>query len=111
LLFCADFRVDGLDNQHHSYGLGVPLIGTHVASATTPKHIFYPREVNFPVTAFFRFPETVADLGARRAGRIEMYNPLATQTILVNGRDIPLETDLTTPLAYFLSRTDLDGIE
>jgi pimeloyl-ACP methyl ester carboxylesterase len=53
----------------------------------------------------------VADLGTRPSGKLELYYPLEIQTIAVKGRKIPLETDLTTPLAYFLSRTNLEGIE
>ena len=33
------------------------------------------------------------------------------QAIAVRGRSVPLETDLTTPLAYSLANTDLDGLE
>lgn len=71
----------------------------------------YPREVSFPVSAFFRFEGSVADLGTHRCGRLELYNPLNIQTVRVQHMTVPLETDMTTPLAYFLSRTDLDGIE
>lgn len=112
LLFCSDYRVTGLDNHYRTYGLGVPLIGTRADSKTSaPGRAFYPREVSFPVTAFFRFHGTVADLGARRAGKLELYNPMAIRKIKVQQRVVPLETDLTTPLAYFLNRTDLNGIE
>jgi pimeloyl-ACP methyl ester carboxylesterase len=110
LLFSADFSVEGLASRYHNYGLGVPLIGTRQASAQSPQHLFYPKDVNFPVTAFFRFTGSVADLETQRAGRLELYNPLTVQTVLINGQDVPLETDLTTPLAYFLSRTDLEEI-
>ncbi len=114
LLFCADYTVVGLDNQYRGYGLGVALIGTRVHDAPddrAPGHAFYPHDVSFPVTAFFRFEGSLADLGARRSGRLELYNPLEVQAVEINGRPIPLETDLTTPLAYFLAHTDLDGIE
>jgi pimeloyl-ACP methyl ester carboxylesterase len=114
LLFCADYSVVGLDNQYRGYGLGVALIGTRVHDAPddqVPAHAFYPHDVSFPVTAFFRFEGSIADLGARRSGRLELYNPLEIQAVEINGRPIPLETDLTTPLAYFLAHTDLDGIE
>jgi pimeloyl-ACP methyl ester carboxylesterase len=112
LLFCSDYRVVGLDNQYRGFGLGVPLIGTRVhALESAPGHAFYPREVSFPVTAFFRFEGSLADLGARRAGRLELYNPLAVDRVRAEGRITPLETDLTTPLAYFLSRTDLAAKE
>src|SRR5262249_22992240 len=112
MLFCDDFEVVGLQNHYRTYGLGVPLIGTRGATSNTaPRHAFYPREVSFPMTAFFRFEGTIADLSAHRAGWLELHNPLSRQVVTVEGRPVPLETDLTTPLAYFLDRTDLEGIE
>lgn len=119
LLFCSDYDVVGLANHYRGYGLGVAMIGTRVSNegtsgpgaASRPDHTYYPREMSFPITAFFRFEGSIADLRARRAGRLELYNPLEVQTVEVKGRPIPLETDLTTPLAYYLSRSDLDGVE
>ena len=43
-------------------------------------------------------------------GRLELYNPLTIQAVEVRGRSVPLETDLTTPLAYFLADTDLERV-
>jgi pimeloyl-ACP methyl ester carboxylesterase len=112
LLFCGDFEVVGLADHVHGYGLGVPLIGSRAGTSdAAPGHAFYPREVSFPATAFLRFDGSLADLGARAAGRLELHNPLAERAVEIAGRPVPLETDLTTPLAYFLSRTDLDRFE
>jgi hypothetical protein len=110
LLFCSDFEVVGLDSHYRHYGLGVPLIAVRVAPAkdAAPSGAFYPREVSFPVTAFFRFQGSVADLGSQRSGQLELFNPLEAQNTEIDGRVVPLETDLTTPLAYYLSHTDLD---
>jgi pimeloyl-ACP methyl ester carboxylesterase len=115
LLFCADYQVVGLDNHYRSYGLGVPLIAVRDPSAPAAPAgqggvAFYPRQVSFPVTAFFRFAGSVADLGSQRAGRLELYNPLEVRDVAVGGRRVPLETDLTTPLAYFLGHTDLEDV-
>jgi pimeloyl-ACP methyl ester carboxylesterase len=111
LLPCEDFQVVGLANMHRSYGLGVPLIGTRAAEAPR-KHDYYPKEVSFPVTAFFRFEGGLAGLGERHIGQLDLYNPLTVQKIVVRGHSVPLETDLTTPLAHFLSRSDLkNGVE
>jgi pimeloyl-ACP methyl ester carboxylesterase len=109
-LFPADFAVEGLDDQYRTYGLGVPLMGTRSATLPTPAHAVYPKELSFPVTAFFRFSGSVAELRTQRAGQLELYNPLTIQMIEVNGRSVPLESDLTTPLAYFLSRSDFEEI-
>jgi pimeloyl-ACP methyl ester carboxylesterase len=111
LLFCADYQVVGLENQYRTYGLGVPLIGSRVDAKGDKDQAYCPAHVNFPVTAFFRFEGSLADLGGKRTGRLELYNPLATQAIDVQDRKVPLETDLTTPLAYFLAHSDLKNIE
>jgi pimeloyl-ACP methyl ester carboxylesterase len=111
LRFCSDFAVEGLENRYRGYGLGVPLMGTRPGDAPSPKPLRYPREISFPVTAFFRFHGTVADLRARRSGTLELYNPLAVDTVHVDGRTVTLETDLTSPLAYHLAHTDLDQLE
>src|SRR5207244_1535725 len=65
----------------------------------------------FPVTAFFRFDGTLTDLCAQRSGRLELYNPLAVQGIQVRGHAVPLETDLTTPLAYSLAKSGLNELQ
>lgn len=118
LLFAADYEVVGLANHYRGFGLGVSLIGTRnpvehkVLKAQEHNSAQrFPGEVSFPVSAFFRFEGTIADLRTHRGGRLELYNPLVNQVVTIAGRQVPLETDLTTPLAYFLSRTDLEGIE
>ena len=109
-LFCDDYRVVGLANEHRTYGLGVPLIAIRSPKAPNPNHAFYPPSVSFPVTAFFRFEGGLADLRGARAGRLELYNPLSIQAIEVDGVTTPLQTDLTTPLAYFLAQADLGKV-
>ncbi len=109
LRLCEDFEVVGLANQYHTYGLGVPLLGSRArGSPPAPGGAHYPRQVSFPVTAFFRFDGTLADLGSCRCGQLELYDPLAIQAIEVRGRRVPLETDLTTPLAHALAHTGQD---
>ncbi len=109
LLVCSDYSVIGLANQHRTYGLGVPLIATRAfgTNKEDAARTFYPHEACFAATAFFRFEGTLADLGTQRCGRLELYNPLILQAIQAAGHTVPLETDLTTPLAYFLAHSNL----
>jgi pimeloyl-ACP methyl ester carboxylesterase len=109
LLVCSDYSVVGLANQHRTYGLGVPLIATRALSGDKEDAVrtFYPHEAAFAATAFFRFEGTLADLGTLRCGRMELYNPLTIQAVEAAGQTVPLETDLTTPLAYFLANSNL----
>lgn len=128
LEFVSDYQVQGLRNHYHTYGLGVPLIAVRRSHAgQDPAEHFYPPSVCFPMTAFLR-----VDTPAQFAGRgdalataahplqptavplvidptaprfvLELYDPLDRRAIDVAGRDIPLEADLSTPLAYFLNQ-------
>jgi pimeloyl-ACP methyl ester carboxylesterase len=105
LMFCRDYREEGLENQHHTYGLGVPLMCERAPVPPAMAHATYPHDLYFPITAFLRFDGNIADLGAR--AHLELLNPLAEQTIQVEGCKVPLESDLTTPLAYGLSRSEV----
>jgi pimeloyl-ACP methyl ester carboxylesterase len=112
LLVCSEYSVVGLANQHRTYGLGVPLIATRALGGDNEDaaRTFYPHQAAFAATAFFRFEGTLADLGTLRSGRMELYNPLTTQAVKVAGQMVPLETDLTTPLAYFLAHSDFGEV-
>ena len=39
---------------------------------------------------------------------LELYDPLAPDESVIAGQGVPLESDLTTPLAYFLSRPEMN---
>ncbi|HTU21682.1 MAG TPA: hypothetical protein VMG10_26835 [Gemmataceae bacterium] len=112
LLICSDYSVVGVANQHRTYGLGVPLIATRAPGPDKEDaaRTFYPHEAAFAATAFFRFEGTLADLGTQRCGRLELYNPLTIQAVAAAGQRVPLETDLTTPLAYFLDHSKLNEL-
>lgn len=106
---CSDYQVVGLANHHRTYGLGVALVGNRDPQTPLPKGAYYPAQVSFPVTAFFRFDGTLADLHERRAGCLELYNPLEIHRVQVGRRTVPLESDLTTPLASYLAGAKLDS--
>ncbi|MFO0817882.1 MAG: alpha/beta hydrolase [Pirellulales bacterium] len=108
--FCSDFEVSGLTNQYRTYGLGVPLAAVRRNRPPNAQAAeeFYPNNLCFPATAFLRVHRPAADVrqtvGEPAAPRfvLELHDPLAAQQIRVGERLVPLETDLSTPLAYFL---------
>lgn len=112
-LFASDYEVQGLTNQYHAYGLGVPLI----AVSDRPRDgagegKFYPPRHSFPVTAFLRMNcDARAPRDGIRQATLELHDPLRVQSIAVAGRDVPLESDLTKPLGYFLSKARFDKFE
>ncbi|MEX0585053.1 MAG: alpha/beta fold hydrolase, partial [Pirellulales bacterium] len=100
--FVSDYEVTGLTNQYRTYGLGVPLIAVrNKKSRGGQTEKYYPPDLSFPVTAFLRV--TPDGRGAARHAVLELYDPLTTTDVAVKGRLAPLESDLSTPLAYFLN--------
>jgi pimeloyl-ACP methyl ester carboxylesterase len=116
LIPAADFEVTGLDGRNNRrYGLGVPLIAvrrTDAKAAEGPER-FYPPEMAFPLTALLR-PERPlrdaanADVEKTRACTIDLVDPIQKRTIGEGAGAVAIEADVTTPLAYMWSRTDLN---
>lgn len=111
LEFVNDYQVEGgLKNHYHTFGLGVPLIA--VRKRYKPDHMaeerFYPPGLSFATTAFLRVSprHSRENAGVSRCS-LELIDPLWASDIDVQGRRIPLETDLTTPLAFFLQNPAL----
>jgi pimeloyl-ACP methyl ester carboxylesterase len=106
LEFVNDYEIQGgLTNQYHTYGLGVPLIAVRAKQAEeSPAERYYPPGLSFPVTAFLRVDQQSSQQAAAGVHRctLELYDPLYSSDIAVASRLVPLETDLSTPLAYFL---------
>lgn len=109
LEFASDFEITGLTNRHQSFGLGVPLVAvrkSHEQEDAAEK--YYPPGLSFAATAFLRVSTPPPGEGAINDREsdchcvLELHDPLVGKDILVDGRRVPLETDLTTPLAYFL---------
>ena len=104
--FVSDYRVEGLKNHYRTYGLGVPLIGQrHQHAEESPSERYYPPGVTLPVTALLRVepnPQEFNEKPLLRRFVLELYDPLVSTGIHIDGRLFPLETDLSTPLAFFL---------
>lgn len=106
LEFVNDYEITtGLSNHHHTYGLGVPLIVVRrKPEEASPTEKYYPPGLSFAATAFLRvMPDTPEDAAAGiHRCLLELHDPLWSHDITVSNRLVPLETDLSTPLAHFL---------
>ena len=127
LEFVSDFKVQGLRNHYHNYGMGVPLIAVRRShSGQDPAERYYPPNVSFPMTAFLRVDrpaKTAVRSNERDASAplvtdptaphfvLELHDPLDQQSIDVAGRGVPLEADLSTPLAYFLNQPEFQDAD
>ena len=97
-----NYTVHGFSVRNRTPGLGAPLIGLH---KKTPEN---PNGPTIPLTAFLRVEGHLQDLtaGTVRAS-LEIHQGYKNKTLTVDGQQVPLETDTTTPLAYKLSDTSL----
>lgn len=107
LYVAGDYEVVGLANHYHDYGLGVPLIAK-LSPTAAAQNGYYVRELGFPVTAFMRFEGTLADVERPGAARLELYNPKTIEAAALGNKTVPLEADLTTPLAHSLNGRKVD---
>ena len=116
LILASDFEVSGLATSHNQYGLGVPLIGVRVTDSKTeersPQERFFPDEMAFPLTAFLvpnsKLRDSSETVDGARKCTLELKDPVRERSVGRLPGAIALEIDLTTPLAYMWSRTDLD---
>lgn len=114
LLLASDFEVSGLSSQTYQYGLGVPLIAVRSGEKTQPAEPatgFLPPLIAFPLTAFLRPNSRLRDQNAGADPRectLDLVDPVKFPSIGKAPELIPIESDLTTPLAYMFSRTDLN---
>ncbi|HEV3418575.1 MAG TPA: alpha/beta fold hydrolase [Pirellulales bacterium] len=105
--FVSDYEIKGLVNHYHTYGLGVPLIVVRKGVAhNDPADPYYAPGLAYPMTAFLRIePDVVSGEGGsakHHRAVLELYDPLTSTEVACGDRRVPLETDLSTPLAYCL---------
>ena len=102
-----DFDVFGLSQRYRRAGLGVPLIGAPSTDAVSTRSVatadkFLAKRACVPATAFLRFDGGIAAVERGLAAKLELYSGYAVQETEVAGAPVPLESDLSTPLAYSL---------
>ena len=99
-----DFKVNGIDNSYHTYGLGVPLVAVRKPGSHSPFEQYYPPSLALPLTAFWEV-QTFDKLADERNLKavIKLYDPLERTVIQSETRNAPLESDFTVPLAYYLN--------
>lgn len=103
-----EYAVSGLDVTYALPGLGVPLIVARNAQqdkSARPEERYLSRiRQVLPATLFLRIETdpTVSSTGGGRIykSRIELYDPMRVDTVHIGDQTAPLESDITTALAY-----------
>jgi pimeloyl-ACP methyl ester carboxylesterase len=105
-------RIEGLRNQYRERGLGAPLVGLVKNPREYPElgSKIPPRGVTFPMTAVLAFEKREASEGKpHRKATLAFYNSMQTDSVLIDGKQVPLEADYSTPLVLMLAKIENKG--
>ncbi|MEM7756011.1 MAG: alpha/beta fold hydrolase, partial [Planctomycetota bacterium] len=104
-----EFKVEGMRNHHRFDGFGATLLAyaeyTEERAAAEP---FMPPEgLSYPATAVLRFTGGNPITGGAAEVRLELYDTLTARFTTVGGREVPLSSDHTIPVAYVYGLSEL----
>lgn len=93
------FEISGdvINERETKEGIGAPLVAIGRAANADAKENFYLPRTYYGVTAVARF--------SGRRCEIAFEDPLATESVLMEGRSFPLAGDFTVPVATMLAST------
>ncbi|MDD5141767.1 MAG: alpha/beta fold hydrolase [Verrucomicrobiales bacterium] len=97
-----EYVVRGLSTRNRDSGLGAPLI------AVTGKFGKFKESVRAPVTVFLRVSGDARDWSAGKlTATLELYSTFDAAHVDVNGKQVPLQTDTTAPIAQGLNNSPI----
>jgi pimeloyl-ACP methyl ester carboxylesterase len=97
-LFANRYLIRGVKDRNRQEGIGVPLIS--VAKKSSENQLPFCA----PVTARLQIEGDLASLSSDSArGALVLDSPYLTPEVQLNGHRVPLEADLSAPLAYTLN--------
>jgi hypothetical protein len=95
-----EFTVRGLSTRNRDSGLGAPLI------AVTEKVGKFQEQLRAPATVFLRVSGNVRDWSeGKLTATLELYSAFDHTHVEINGRQVPLQTDTTVPIAQGLNNS------
>ena len=105
-LLCGSYVSYGFLTSARSFGIGVPLIAIQKVTDGFPRvklaeNVYRVSNSPAPATAILRVKENVP---GGYSGVLEFYNPYKEDSFEVDGTKIPLEIDMTTPMAYMVRK-------
>ncbi len=110
--FVSDYELKNLRNRHTTSGLGVPVIAIRRASPTPDSvETYYTKGMSFAATLVFRFEDSKLPTESAGDVRMQIFDPRESESIVVGNTLMSLETDVSTPLARYLSNRDISLLD
>jgi pimeloyl-ACP methyl ester carboxylesterase len=89
------FKVNGLSVRNRTPGMGAPIL------AVRKKALGRPISGAVPATIFLEIKGGLGDIESGTfIGEVSAYSTMSESSVMVGDKAIPLETDLTAPIAY-----------
>jgi pimeloyl-ACP methyl ester carboxylesterase len=109
----AELAVRGMRNRYRRVGLGAPLVASmELSEDRSGAEMRIPPDMKVSVTALLRLADDVAALQTGTVnGTLELYSEFREDTFLVAGRQVPLEYEPSSALAYSLEKSSIWDIE
>jgi pimeloyl-ACP methyl ester carboxylesterase len=97
------YAIRGLSTRTRDAGLGVPVVAVPVRPKKKSERAIHSLTSDVPATVFLRLKGGLRELDeGTLAGTLELYSSFDYSTVEIGKRTVPLEADLTTPLAHSL---------
>lgn len=99
-----EFVIRGMRGRVRGLGIGAPLLARSTQKERPSGASYFPPNLTVPGTALLRLGGEFRDLSERGADAVlELHSPYAgDRTTEIRGRTVPLETELSMPLAASL---------
>lgn len=110
----AELDVRGLRNRYRWPGIGAPLaVGIEsLDSIVIPAFSRVPPNLKVPVTAFLRIENAHEGLKSGNVrGNLEFYTTSSATTVAIDGREVPIEYETSSALAYTLEGSSVYSFE
>ena len=109
--FVSDYELNNLRHRHVTRGVGVPIMIHRERPADgSSLEVYYAEGLRFPATAVLIFP-TRHEQEVGEPIRLQIFDPRESDGAVVRDTLLPIETDLSTPLARFLTNPDLELLD
>jgi len=102
--FVSNYELKNLRNRHTTSGVGVPIM---VRRRRTTEHAeledYYADGLSLPITVIARFDDSSWAGSNSGTAQLQLLDPRETDGVVIHETLLPLESDISTPLAWYLT--------
>jgi len=110
----AELGVRGLRNRYRWPGIGAPLTASiePLAGVDNAAYSLLIPNIKIPVTIFLRLEDVAGGIKSGTiTGHLDLHTIEETTTVAINGKQVPLEFEQSSALAYTLEGSDIYKFE